>query len=309
MNRIERWCYGVFAAVVLIGCTGDLQEPPDDIIVEPPISEACTDSQWVVVSRWVGDSLVYDSIYVASWVADSLVVRTILDLNNLTSVSYYAVTGVDTCGRVTELNLSAQWLSTLVAEASYLTYLPPLVGALSELRILKVYNNTLDILPSSIGNLSKLHTLEAQRCSLDSIPESLCDLDSLQQVYLFDNDLVRLPDSIGRLSNLVQLELADNELDSLPESIMDLPHISAGTMTVTGNHLCTVSDELAAWLDTASYERSRWREKQIGCDSTVSDTSAVRDALDWAGLTTVGVGEVATMRAGRVVAVDLSGHG
>ncbi len=309
MNRWGRWWVAAGVVAGLIGCTGDLQQPPDVVVDDPPISEACDDSQWVSVPRLVGDSLVHDSEYVAGWVADSLAVRTILDLNNLTTVSYYEVTEVDTCGRVTMLNLSALLLSSYVSKTNYITYLPPLLSQLSELRSLWVFNNRLDSLPSNIGSLPLLHTLKAQRCGLDCLPESICDLDSLKVLYLFDNDLVRLPDSIGRLPSLEELKLTDNDLDSLPVSIVDLPALSPHALTVTGNHLCTVSETMAAWLDSMSYEGAGWRVTQAGCDSTVVDTMLVRDALDGAGLTTVGVGDVAIVGAGRIVAVDVSQRG
>ena len=66
--------------------------------------------------------------------------------------------------------------------------IPPELGILNNLRILKLGNNNLTSIPPELGNLSKLEELSFFNNRLTSIPPELGNLSNLKRLYLGDNN-------------------------------------------------------------------------------------------------------------------------
>ncbi|WP_213151149.1 leucine-rich repeat domain-containing protein [Neochlamydia sp. AcF95] len=121
----------------------------------------------------------------------------------------------ENCGNIVDLDLSRIGL----------TYLPPEICQLSQLRTLYLNKNQLISLPAEIGQLSQLQGLELNQNQLTALPTEIGQLSKLQGLYLNKNQLISLPAEIGRLPRLQRLELNQNQLASLPAEIGQLPQL------------------------------------------------------------------------------------
>nr|WP_166157964.1 hypothetical protein [Neochlamydia sp. AcF84]NGY95840.1 hypothetical protein [Neochlamydia sp. AcF84] len=121
-----------------------------------------------------------------------------------------------------EIGLLSQ-LKTLELDQNQLTTLPEEIGQLSQLQLLGLSNNQLTSLPAAICQLSQLHTLALSYNQLTYLPARIGQLTSLQRLYLGRNQLAALPSEIGNLSQLKILDLVGNHLSKLPTEIGQLP--------------------------------------------------------------------------------------
>lgn len=173
-------------------------------------------------------------------------------------------------------------LTSLDLEGNSLDTLPPVLPSLTGLTVLRIGQNPLGSLPDGLAALTRLEQLYVAGAVLDSLPSWLTTLPDLQVLHAFNNRLAALPDSMGRLANLKVLALGRNQLTTLPASlgacarlsalrladnpITSLPSsltaLSPSDLDVTGNSLCDVSPDLAAWLERLS---PGWKAKQKGC--------------------------------------------
>lgn len=97
--------------------------------------------------------------------------------------------------------------------------IPDRISELAKLEKLYIGRNDLTYIPASIGKLKNLKIFSAQYNQIDSLPDELCDLSSLEQLWLNQNQLTNLPESLGDLKNLEILQVKFNQLDSIPTSI------------------------------------------------------------------------------------------
>jgi len=141
----------------------------------------------------------------------------------------------DEQGRIIQLNLSAQGLSSLSPkignlislkqlDLSYnpLTSLPPELGHLSDLEELNLEDNRLSNLPPEIGQLSNLRLLRIVNNHLIVLPSEIGLLVNLQWLALYNNQLTTVQIEIRHLLNLRGLNLSHNQLASVPPEIGQL---------------------------------------------------------------------------------------
>lgn len=132
-------------------------------------------------------------------------------------------------GRVTKIELQKNNLSGTI---------PPTIGDLSALRVLKLYRNNLyGSIPEQIGNCKKLTALVLYSNQLSgSIPTSIVGLTELLDLFLYKNKLSgTIPNDLGNLTKLTHLSFGVNELSGpIPESIGQLVHV--GTLALQDNN-------------------------------------------------------------------------
>ena len=150
-------------------------------------------------------------------------------LTNARLGSWHGV-DVDSQGQVVGLNLSGNNLSGT---------LPPELGALSNLRSVRLYSNDLTgEIPTWLGGLSNLQSLDLSSTGLyGQIPAELGGLSSLRTLSLFGNELTgEIPPELGDLSNLGYLNLSSNELTGeIPPELGSLS--SLRTLSLSSNEL------------------------------------------------------------------------
>ena len=160
-----------------------------------------------------------------------------------------------TTGHVTNLDLSAMWLTSLpesigqllelgslTLDNNRLTSLPESIGQLQELGRLILINNQLTSLPESIGQLQKLRDLNLLSNQLTSLPESIGQLQTLNVLILSNNSLTSLPESIGQLQKLSYLELRNNQLKTLNASIGHLQSLTS--LDLINNQLTSLPESI-----------------------------------------------------------------
>jgi Leucine-rich repeat (LRR) protein len=151
------------------------------------------------------------------------------------------------CARIKDLKYSREG-NALNMSRKGLTKFPEEAFENKELRVLRLYGNSIDSIPdriseltkleklfigrndikyvpASIGELKNLKVFSAQYNEIDSLPDEICDLPNLEQLWLNQNKLTSLPDSLGKLKNLEILQVKFNFLDSLPSSIGDCENL------------------------------------------------------------------------------------
>lgn len=97
--------------------------------------------------------------------------------------------------------------------------LPPAVGALKHLQVLRLENGNLRQLPGSLGELRNLRELHLPGNQLAQLPAALGKLKGLQVLNLEGNRLTQFPPSVLSLPRLEKINLAGNGLESLPPQI------------------------------------------------------------------------------------------
>ncbi len=131
-----------------------------------------------------------------------------------------------------------------------LTELPPSVGNLVNLKILKLgadfvkggERNQLTTLPAEIGQLTQLQRLYLEGNQLTTLPAEIGQLTQLQRLYLEGNQLTTLPAEIGQLTHLQGLYLEGNQLTTLPAEIGQLTQLQR--LFLDGNQLTTLPAEI-----------------------------------------------------------------
>lgn len=150
------------------------------------------------------------SLYSQTYKDDSLAVRALLDSNVLHDIAVEEVTIVEN-ERIVELLLYMEEIS----------YIPPVIGNLTKLKILYLFYNNLSSLPAEIGNLKEL-----------------------TELHLNDNYLTSLPPEIGNLTNLRILDVSANALDSIPSEIGNCTMLD--TLNAKFNSISFVPEQLCA---------------------------------------------------------------
>jgi Leucine-rich repeat (LRR) protein len=175
------------------------------------------------------------------------------------------------------LSLSGNELSTLPEELTSLlklrqlniasnafTKLPDPLGGIPSLQLLDASHNQIDSLPAFIEKLASLMILDAHANRILYLPSQIQSLTSLKSLSLMSNRLERLPVEIAGLTALELLSCDSNALVTLPSKITALQNVKIG---VSGNRLCTLSDQsLVAWLN-AHQLTPEWRATQ-NCNDT-----------------------------------------
>jgi hypothetical protein len=165
--------------------------------------------------------------------------------------------------------------------------IPPEIGNLTNLTVLKLYSNQLTgSIPSEIVNLTNLTELNLKYNQLTgsippeiwnltnlerlylgsnqltgSIPPEIWNLTNLERLYLFSNQLTgSIPSEIGSLTNLTGLYLFNNQLtDSIPSEIGNLTNLTY--LDLNGNQLTgevpeSICDLNVNWSDSWSFNIS-----------------------------------------------------
>jgi len=191
---------------------------------------------------------------------DAGVVQSILTKCGLT----LAVSDVATLedGKVVSLDLKNRDISQ-----DGITFIPPDIGKLTELRVFICSGNIIDSIPAEIASCSKLQKLDFSSNHLKVLPgflgslKSLTHLDvrhnlietvapeiaqcsSLFLLQLTGNKITELPASIVKMSSLKELYLKDNRLTTLPPAIAK---VKFQYVDFIGNKLCTLPPALDAW--------------------------------------------------------------
>ena len=118
---------------------------------------------------------------------------------------------------ITKLNLTRAGIKEL----------PPKVGGLTNLEVLKMYKNRLTDLPVEIGEMESLRRLVLSGNNLESIPAEIGQLQNLEYLSLRYNELTKIPSEIGNLSALKVLDLRNNKIEELPASIGNLKNLQS----------------------------------------------------------------------------------
>lgn len=129
-------------------------------------------------------------------------------------------------------------------------------------------------LPWDFKALSALVSLELPGTRLAALPDSFFSMPALHYLELSDNHLTALPSGIAS-SRVSTLRLARNRLQSLPPEIVSLnlpekcpPYYQEGHMGpwvwskclyLTGNNLCDLPADVAAWADRHAVG---WKKEQ-----------------------------------------------
>lgn len=120
--------------------------------------------------------------------------------------------------------------------------LPIFMFSITELVILNLHNNKLEILPDLFDNLTNLKKIYLGNNKLKKIPDSICNLENLELLCIFENELEILPDNIGNLKNLEILYLNNNKLKKIPDSINNLSKLEE--LDIGDNKLETIPEIL-----------------------------------------------------------------
>lgn len=157
--------------------------------------------------------------------------------------TWYGVT-TDENGGVTEINLNRNLLSG---------HLPPALGSLSNLEILRLSGNSLaGPIPVALANLAALTNLELNGNQLDGpIPPQLGNLANLAWLDLSANNLTGpIPSELRARTGLTVLELSENSLTGrFPWWLKELDELLI--LHTSGNQLsgCIPADLLRIWID------------------------------------------------------------
>ncbi|WP_213155389.1 leucine-rich repeat domain-containing protein [Neochlamydia sp. AcF65] len=123
-----------------------------------------------------------------------------------------------------------------------LTFLPPEIGQLSQLRELWLSNNQLATIPAEIGQLSELQWLDLNDNQLTTIPAEIGQLSQLRMLYLSGNQLTSIPAEIWQLARLQELDLSHNQLTVIPAEIGQLTKLLE--LNLSDNQLTSIPAEI-----------------------------------------------------------------
>lgn len=114
------------------------------------------------------------------------------------------------------------------------TTIPSSIGELSELRSLKLSQNSFETISPDIWNLKKLQILNLAGSDLYVVPAEIGELTDLEIVHLGLTQITSLPEEIGKLSKLRIVNVNSNRISSLPESIGNLTNLTSLNVMQTG---------------------------------------------------------------------------
>lgn len=132
--------------------------------------------------------------------------------------------------------------------------LPPSVGRLENLRVLRLYGaldprevgsespvspGKIKGLPDTLAGLRNLEELDLGRNGLSSVPPQVASLRGLKKLGLDYNEIRELPAFVGELTNLRELSLRSNGGVRLPESLSKVKGVSV----FMGNNSLKLADQ------------------------------------------------------------------
>lgn len=113
------------------------------------------------------------------------------------------------------------------ASKNALATIPPAVGKLALLRILKLSDNSIRILPRAMRAMRSLTSIDLERNELESLPIGVCTLPAVTSLKLKSNFLVSLPAELCMLSTLTTLDVCNNNLRALPIELHELTSLTS----------------------------------------------------------------------------------
>ena len=116
-------------------------------------------------------------------------------------------------------------ITELILNGKHLSFLPPEIGELTQLRILNLSGNQLKELPATFGNLTQLIRLFLGGNQLKELLATFGNLNQLTELYLNANQLKELPATFGNLTGLTDLNLDGNQLVRLPSEFWNLTQL------------------------------------------------------------------------------------
>ena len=90
--------------------------------------------------------------------------------------------------------------------------LPPALTQLKKLRMIRIFQNSLERLPEDFGDLENLEQISLYQNQLTALPESMARLQKLQKLNLGWNNFAALPPFLARLKSLEWLAIFENPL-------------------------------------------------------------------------------------------------
>ncbi|MCB1075521.1 MAG: leucine-rich repeat domain-containing protein [Simkania sp.] len=177
------------------------------------------------------------------------------------------------------LDTNGETISELDLIYPPLTWLPPEIWKLTNLKKIDLEGHRLISLPSEIGKLTKLEKLNLLSNELKELPEELCQLTNLKELYLAENSLTRLPEGIGQLKNLEWLNISDNKLSELPGGLCQL--INLKSLLLGRNSLTRLPEEIEQLkkltsLDLSSNQFNIWPLKMLKITNPLHRTVQLR---------------------------------
>ncbi len=126
------------------------------------------------------------------------------------------------------------------------TSLPPTIGQLKELKLLRIMESKIQELPDEIGELTSLDKLDFSFNPLTKIPSTIGKLKQLKILRLSGNgaSFNRLPDEIGQLEGLEELILAQNSFKQIPAAIGNLQNLKS--LNLSSNRLTTLPKQIGS---------------------------------------------------------------
>lgn len=152
----------------------------------PNTSISAQDSIKLEENGTVFITIVDDQIVSQNYRTDSMIVRSILDMNHMsstpvTSVSLAPSDDDDNGKRITELHMTN------------IDSLSPAIGGLTLLQELSIHNSSLTSIPARIGELHELKTLDLSGNSITTLPEEILNLENVDSLNLSGNPLTDVP--------------------------------------------------------------------------------------------------------------------
>ncbi|HSY60973.1 MAG TPA: hypothetical protein VK796_03810, partial [Cytophaga sp.] len=136
-------------------------------------------------------------------------------------------------------------LKILRLEGCHITSLPPAIGqliSLEELYLTKDFDNGSLNIPNEIGNLVNLKILDLSACNLKSLPETIGNWTKLKQLDLAKNDFSEIPNEILYFSSLEILSFYGNKIKVLPASFRHMDNLKE--LTLSDNKIEKVPAEI-----------------------------------------------------------------
>lgn len=133
----------------------------------------------------------------------------------------------------------AQSLTELYITNTNITRLPPQIGQLTKLQVLKLSNTSLRHLPATIGRLSSLTNLHLPNNHLRILPGTMQSLRSLKHITLTDNHGLRSIEPLNGLPSLLSVKAENCFIEEIPRDLPQLTHLFLANNSLT--HLEQIS--------------------------------------------------------------------
>jgi len=113
-------------------------------------------------------------------------------------------------------------LNLLSIYQSNIEIISPAIQNLSNLEIIRFYENKINELPNELFNLKQLKILNLRTNKIKVIPPTIQNLSKLEELYLEDNDIKELPLELFNFKYLTKLNLRTNNIEVVPPAIQNL---------------------------------------------------------------------------------------